>query len=99
MKRLGVVAAGVMDALAGCVSPEGGAAVAVDPNLRPVAQVTKDALREKAAGYQDLSDVRVDQRDGCLVYLHRGPVETTYLPLRNRADRPICTELETPAET
>lgn len=99
MRRLGVFTTGAVLALSACVSPEGGAAVAVDPNLRPVAQVTKDALREKAAGYQDLTDVRIDQRDGCLVYLHRGPVETTYLPLRNRADRPICTELETPAET
>jgi len=98
MRKLGVFAGGAVLALSACVSPEGGAAVAVDPNLRPVAAVTTDALRAKADPQQDLSDVRIDGRDGCLVYRYAGPVETTYLPLRNTEGRPICTPQETPAE-
>lgn len=44
-----------------------------------------------AAPYQDLSTARVDETTGCYVYQHRGPVETTYLPLRSTEGRPICT--------
>ncbi len=40
---------------------------------------------------QDLNAVKVDPVDGCLVYRHVGPVETTFLPLRSREGRPICT--------
>lgn len=41
---------------------------------------------------QDLNAVKVDPVDGCLVYRHVGPVETTFLPLRTREGRPICTQ-------
>ncbi|MBV7380525.1 hypothetical protein [Maritimibacter dapengensis] len=44
-----------------------------------------------AAPYQNLSSARVDEATGCYVYLHRGPVESTYLPLRTADGRPICT--------
>lgn len=44
-----------------------------------------------AAPNQDLSTVRVLPEDGCYWYLHQNPVETTLLPLRNTAGRPICT--------
>ena len=44
-----------------------------------------------AAPYQDLSAVRIDPVDGCYVYRHVGVVETTFLPLRTRDGRPICT--------
>lgn len=43
-----------------------------------------------AAPYQDLTAVRIDPEDGCYVYRHAGPVETTYLPLRTVEGRPIC---------
>lgn len=43
---------------------------------------------------QDLNAVKVDPVDGCLVYRHIGPVETTFLPLRTREGRPICTSVE-----
>ncbi|MFD2855951.1 hypothetical protein ACFSZS_15885 [Seohaeicola zhoushanensis] len=44
-----------------------------------------------AAPGQDLQDVRVFPEDGCYWYRYVGPVETTYLPLRTRDGRPICT--------
>ncbi len=49
-----------------------------------------EAVKELAAPYQDLSAVRLDER-GCYVYRHVGVVETTFLPLRTREGRPICT--------
>jgi hypothetical protein len=52
-----------------------------------------------AAPYQDLKAVRIDPTDGCYVYRHVGPVETTFLPLRTVNGRPICARApeETPA--
>jgi hypothetical protein len=47
------------------------------------------------APYQDLRAVQIDPTDGCFVYRHIGPVETTLLPLRSVNGRPICTR---PAE-
>ena len=48
-----------------------------------------------AAPNQDLSSVRILEEDGCYWYCHRGPVETTLLPLRNVEGRPICTRAQT----
>ncbi len=42
---------------------------------------------------QNLNSVRIDPEDGCFVYRHIGPVETTFLPLRSVSGRPICTRL------
>jgi len=39
---------------------------------------------------QDLSTARLLESDGCYWYTHRGPVETTELPLRTAAGNPIC---------
>ncbi|MEQ9696039.1 hypothetical protein [Shimia sp. SDUM112013] len=50
-----------------------------------------EGVVQKAAPFQDLTAVRIDPADGCYVYRHRGPVETTYLPLRTVDGRPICT--------
>ena len=47
-------------------------------------------VAETVAPGQDTSDLRVDARDGCLMYRHVGPVETTYIPLRTKKGRPIC---------
>ncbi|MDV7142060.1 hypothetical protein R3X27_05130 [Tropicimonas sp. TH_r6] len=44
-----------------------------------------------AAPSQDLNRVRVAPEDGCYWYQWTGPVETTFLPLRSRDGRPICT--------
>lgn len=48
-----------------------------------------------AAPYQDLTTVRIDPVDGCYVYRHVGVVEATFLPLRTRDGRPICTRAQT----
>ena len=50
-----------------------------------------------AAPYQDLQAVRINPVDGCYVYRHVGPVETTFLPLRTTEGRPICTRPSEPA--
>lgn len=44
-----------------------------------------------AAGGQDMTAVRLDPVDGCYSYRYVGPVETTFLPLRAKNGRPICT--------
>ena len=43
-----------------------------------------------AAPYQDLTTARLRPEDGCYWYSHRGPVETTELPLRTPEGSPIC---------
>ena len=43
-----------------------------------------------AAPYQNLNKVRLDPNDNCFWYLHDGPVETTWLPLRTSKGNPIC---------
>jgi hypothetical protein len=43
-----------------------------------------------AASYQNLNAVRIDPATGCYEYEYRGPVETTFLPLRSDAGNPIC---------
>lgn len=48
-----------------------------------------------AASHQDLTSARLRPDDGCYWYTHRGPVETTELPLRTANGNPICTR---PAE-
>ena len=43
-----------------------------------------------AAPYQNLRKVRLDPNDNCFWYLHDGPVEATWLPLRTSQGNPIC---------
>lgn len=50
-----------------------------------------ESVASIAAPYQDLGSARVRPEDGCYWYTHRGPVETTQLPLRTAAGNPICT--------
>lgn len=50
-----------------------------------------ESVSSIAASYQDLSTARIRAEDGCYWYTHRGPVETTQLPLRTAAGNPICT--------
>lgn len=95
MRILGLFAAGAVLALSACVTPDG-TAVNVDPNLQKRATLPADVAAKVAAG-QDTSDIRVDARDGCLMYHHKGPVETTYIPLRNKQGRPICVKTEAAA--
>ncbi|SDI54219.1 hypothetical protein [Aliiruegeria lutimaris] len=52
-----------------------------------------------AAPNQDLTTVRIQPEDGCYWYRYSGPVETTYLPLRARDGRPICSRAPETAQT
>jgi hypothetical protein len=63
-----------------------------DPSGRFIAELPKGVLAI-AAPYQDLKAVRIDPLDGCYVYRHVGQIETTFLPLRAKNGRPICTRL------
>ncbi len=51
-----------------------------------------------AAPNQNLDEVRINEADGCYEYVYRGPVETTFLPLRTSEGRPICNPKEETAE-
>ncbi|WP_224815258.1 hypothetical protein [Hasllibacter sp. MH4015] len=66
-------------ALAGCVTPT------------PEGQVEElpDEVLALVAPGQDPSSARLEP-DGCYWYLHRGPVESTYIPLLTREQRMIC---------
>ncbi|MEJ6395268.1 hypothetical protein V8J82_18550 [Gymnodinialimonas sp. 2305UL16-5] len=73
------LAAGSVVALAGCVTPT--------PQGQ-VEELSPEVLSLIAPG-QDPSTARLEA-DGCYWYLHRGPVESTYIPLLTRDQRMIC---------
>lgn len=50
-----------------------------------------ESVSSIAAPFQDLTTARIRPEDGCFWYTHKGPVETTELPLRTKAGNPICT--------
>ena len=50
-----------------------------------------ESVSSIAAPFQDLTTARIRPEDGCYWYMHKGPVETTELPLRTNAGNPICT--------
>ena len=54
-----------------------------------VARVPAGVL-EIADPSQDLSNVQIDRETGCYVYVYKGIVETTLLPLRTKDGNPIC---------
>jgi hypothetical protein len=67
-------------ALAGCVAPT--------PEGQFEEGLPEEVLALVGPG-QDTSSVRLEA-DGCYWYLHRGPVESTYIPLMTRDQRMIC---------
>ena len=73
--------------LAGCVTtvPVEG----TDGAPPPLSEVP-EGVAAIAAPNQNLATVRIQPEDGCYWYQDAGPVETTYLPLRSRDGRPIC---------
>ena len=73
--------------LAACSDVQSGNSV---PSSQFIAELP-DGVLAIAAPYQDLNAVRIDPADGCYVYSHAGPVETTLLPLRTVNGQPICT--------
>ncbi|SPF78547.1 hypothetical protein ALP8811_02474 [Aliiroseovarius pelagivivens] len=91
MKNLVILAGVAAFGLSGCVTPSGVANM--DPNLKTQATLPPEVAATVAPG-QDTSDIRIDARDGCLMYRHNGPVETTYIPLRNKKGRAICIKRE-----
>lgn len=70
-------------ALLGCVPTQ---STDADGVLRSL----PEALLDIAAPYQNLEKVRLDPADNCFWYLHDGPVEQTWIPLRTSAGNPIC---------
>ena len=79
--------------LAACEGIEGGTS---NPSSQFISELPEGVLAI-AAPYQDLTAVQIDPSDGCYVYRHVGPVETTLLPLRAANGRPICTRAPTEA--
>lgn len=52
--------------------------------------VVPESVVNLAAPYQNTSTVKLDPETNCFWYLHRGPVEDTFLPLRTAKGNPIC---------
>ncbi len=63
-----------------------------DQSTQPGHAVTvPESVASIAAPHQDLSAARFLPSDGCYWYVHKGPVETTLVPLRTEGGNPICT--------
>lgn len=90
MKKLLILPGLAACFLSACVSQQ---SVSDDPSMRSLPEIPENVKAIAAPG-QDLSDVRINAEDGCFVYRHNGPVETTYLPLTNRKGQPICAKRE-----
>ena len=69
-----------------------------DPSTNFIRELPEGVLAI-AALYQDLEAVRIDPTDGCYIYRHVGPVETTFLPLRSTKGNPICSRPQDDAPT
>lgn len=52
--------------------------------------IIPDEVVQVAGPNQDLTTARLLPEDNCYWYMHRGPVETTLLPLRSFDGRAIC---------
>ena len=87
MRRSALIWIGAPLFLAACATTFGGPTTPTDGFIAEL----PEGVLALAAPYQDLTAVRIDPTDGCYVYRHVGPVETTFLPLRSRTGRPICT--------
>lgn len=92
MKLKFVAFGGAALVLAACTDP---AAVSNTKPDSPFIKELPEAITSIAAPNQDLTAVRYMPEDGCYWYRHKGPVETTLLPLRNVEGRPICARLPT----
>lgn len=80
--------------IAACTDPTGGSSTTTAEG--GTLTTLPESVIALAAPYQDLSTVRTNE-SGCYVYLYAGPVETTWLPLRSREGRPICTQAQASA--
>ncbi len=87
MRIISILSLGAIAALSGCI--QNTPLVESDPSKRTLTTLPENVLAIAGSG-QDLNNVRVDVASNCFVYLHNGPVESTYLPLRNKRGQPIC---------
>lgn len=69
-----------------------------DVPLNPFIEELPEGVSAIASPFQDLNTVKIDPTDGCYVYRHVGPVETTFIPLRTVSGQPICTRLPDQSE-
>lgn len=88
MKRSLLVALGPVSlmALAACEPVAG-----TDGTQAGYAVTVPEDVAAIAAPHQDLRSARILPEDGCYWYSHKGPVETTLLPLLTKSGNPICT--------
>lgn len=93
MKRLALLLAGTAQILASCEQFETGGTSTSGQYIGTL----PEGVIEIAAPNQDLKSVQIDPVDGCYVYRHAGPVETTFLPLRSKSGQPICSRAPEPA--
>ena len=83
-KRNALVIAALL-ILAGCAVPT------LDGDAPNYMGSVPEVVAAIAAPGQDLTSARLLPDDGCYWYEHRGPVETTLVPLRSEGGNPICT--------
>lgn len=93
MRNMNWLAGGAAMLLASCAGFEGDG---TDPSTGFIKELPEGVLAIAALN-QDLTSVKIDPLDGCYVYRHVGPVETTFLPLRAVNGRPICSRPPEPA--
>lgn len=75
----------------------GGCAASLQPQTTPQAlNGIPDQVTAIAAPFQNVATARKLAQDGCYWYVHEGPVETTFLPLRTGDGRPICSAPQKP---
>ena len=87
MKMQFFLSVGALTLLAACGSVQSSNSAPSDGFIKEL----PEGVLSIVAPYQDLNAVRIDPVDGCFIYRHNGPVETTFLPLRSVNGRPICT--------
>lgn len=93
MKASGYILAGLLPLIAACTTIPPSGTSESDPGL---VDELPEEVRALADPDQNLSVVRIMPEDGCYWFQWRGPVETTFLPLRTRDGRMICTRENEP---
>lgn len=89
-KKRGLMIASLLMLTAGCTIPPslGGKAAGAGSSI-------PENVKAIAAPNQDINTAHLRPEDRCYWYKHRGPVETTLLPLRTVNGNPICAPRET----
>jgi len=90
MKTAYVMLAATALMLSACVDAQNASTSKEDGFIKDVPEAVIAAVSPS----QDLRYVKIDPIDGCYVYRHRGPVESTFLPLRTKNGNPICSRAQ-----